>query len=65
MIRCRSFVQTRFADRLIIHDFLVARNTEEAMILLVGDQLVGPGALVFDLLFVESLPPRYSALLVS
>jgi hypothetical protein len=34
------------------------------MILLIGDQLVGPGALLIDLLFVESLPPRYFALLV-
>jgi hypothetical protein len=35
------------------------------MILLVGDQLVVPGALLVDLLLVESSLPRYFALLAA
>jgi hypothetical protein len=34
------------------------------MILLIGDQLVGPGALLADLLFVKSSPPQYFTLLI-
>jgi hypothetical protein len=50
---------------LLVGSLLVGRNTEEATILLVGDQLLGPkGALLVDLLLVESSPPRYFALLV-
>jgi hypothetical protein len=55
---------------LLVGSLLVGRNTEEAMILLVGDQLLGPkGALLVDLLLVdlllvESSPPRHFALLV-
>ena len=50
---------------LLVGKLLVGPNTEEATILLVGDQLVGPkGALLVDLLLVESSPPRYLALLV-
>jgi hypothetical protein len=50
---------------LLVGRLLVGRNTKEAMILLVGDRLVGPkGALLVDLRLVESSPPWYFALLV-
>ena len=40
---------------LLVGSLLVGRNTEEAMILLLGDQLLGPtGALLVDLLLVSS-----------
>ena len=62
---CTTFILRRSRPWLLVGSLLVGRNTEEAMILLVGDQLLGPkGALLVDLLLVESSPPRYFALLV-
>jgi hypothetical protein len=60
-----TFITHQSRPWLLVGSLLVGRNTEEAMILLVGDQLLGPkGALLVDLLLVESSPPRYFALLV-
>ena len=51
---------------LLVRTLRVGRNTNEATLLLVLDQLLGPkGALLLvDLLLVESLSPQYFALLV-
>ena len=63
--QCTTFLVLLSRPWLLVGTLRVGRNTEEAMILLVGDQLLGPkGALLVDLLLVESLPPRYFALLV-
>ena len=60
-----TLIERRSRPWLLVGSLLVGRNTEEAMILLVGDRLLGPkGALLVDLLLVESSPPRYFALLV-
>jgi hypothetical protein len=62
---CTTFILHRPRPWLLVGSLLVGRNTDEAMILLVGDRLVGPkGALLVDLRLVESSPHRYFALLV-
>ena len=63
--QCTTFLVLLSRPWLLVGTLRVGRNTEEAMILLVGDQLLGPkGALLVDLLLVESLPPWYFVLLV-
>ena len=60
-----TLIERRSRPWLLVGSLLVGRNTEEAMILLVGDRLLGPkGALLVDLLLVESSPSRHFALLV-
>ena len=63
--QCTTFLVLLSRPWLLVGTLCVGRKTEEAMILLVGDQLLGPkGALLVDLLLVKSLPPRYFTLLV-
>jgi hypothetical protein len=60
-----TFIVHQTRPMLLLGSLLVGRNNKEAMMILLGDQLLWPkGALFVYLLLVESSPPWSFALLV-